>query len=193
MTTTPLGFPKPEGTDLISQGWDAIADLADALDAYLDPTTGWVTPALTNGWLSYDGGASFNPPGYRMIGPQVFLRGLYRSGTLNTSLFTLPVGLRPGKTQLLTATVASYAGSTDGTIDGGAYTAGANITNTSNASGHNHAHAHQHSISGIGVAATYSVPGLPMRLDIATTGTVTPVGHTTNAYLCLDGVSFFID
>lgn len=37
-TTTPiLGLPKPEGTDLISQGYDAIADLADAVEARLRP------------------------------------------------------------------------------------------------------------------------------------------------------------
>lgn len=32
-TTTPLGLPKPEITDPLANGWDAIADLADAIDA----------------------------------------------------------------------------------------------------------------------------------------------------------------
>lgn len=32
-TFTTLGFPKPEGTDPISLGYDAIGDLADAVDA----------------------------------------------------------------------------------------------------------------------------------------------------------------
>lgn len=54
-TTTPLGFPKPEATDRIALGYDQIADLADALDAYLAARladTGWVTAGLTlaAGW-----------------------------------------------------------------------------------------------------------------------------------------------
>lgn len=35
--TAALGLPKPEGTDLISQGYDAIADLAEAIEARLRP------------------------------------------------------------------------------------------------------------------------------------------------------------
>lgn len=34
-TTTNLALPKPLQTDRVRDGWDAIADLADALDAYL--------------------------------------------------------------------------------------------------------------------------------------------------------------
>lgn len=33
--TTNLALPKPQITDRVADGWDAIADLADALDAYL--------------------------------------------------------------------------------------------------------------------------------------------------------------
>ncbi len=37
-TLTPaLALPKPEATDLIANGWDAIADLADAVEARLRP------------------------------------------------------------------------------------------------------------------------------------------------------------
>lgn len=35
--TAGLALPKPEPTDLISNGWDAIADLADAVEARLRP------------------------------------------------------------------------------------------------------------------------------------------------------------
>ncbi len=35
--TAGLALPKPEGTDLISQGYDAIDDLADAIEARLRP------------------------------------------------------------------------------------------------------------------------------------------------------------
>lgn len=34
-TTANLALPKPEITDRVADGWDAIADLADALDTYL--------------------------------------------------------------------------------------------------------------------------------------------------------------
>lgn len=40
LLTPKFDFPKPEGTDLISNGYDAIADLADSVDALL----GYVLP-----------------------------------------------------------------------------------------------------------------------------------------------------
>lgn len=55
--------------------------------------TGWLAPVFTNGWTSY--AAPFGPVGYRKLNGVVFLRGLAQTGTLNTAIFTLPVGYRP--------------------------------------------------------------------------------------------------
>lgn len=41
-TTTPTyGFPKPEATDPYGQGWDAIGDLADAVEARIAAGPNW--------------------------------------------------------------------------------------------------------------------------------------------------------
>lgn len=62
MTTyTAHGLPKPEPTDLISQGYDAIGDLAEAVDALLPsyPPIGsivmWATATPPTGWLICNG------------------------------------------------------------------------------------------------------------------------------------------
>lgn len=48
--TAGLGLPKPEATDLISNGYDAIADLADAVEARLRPFVAYkaAAQAVTN-------------------------------------------------------------------------------------------------------------------------------------------------
>ncbi len=52
-------------------------------------------PAYQNGWVEYNateyGGASF----YKDASGVVYLRGLVKSGTVNTTIFTLPTGYRP--------------------------------------------------------------------------------------------------
>jgi hypothetical protein len=53
----------------------------------------WVEPTLVNSWVSYD--STYGPPGYRKIAGMVYLKGLIKSGTLSTVIFTLPVGFRP--------------------------------------------------------------------------------------------------
>lgn len=52
-TTTKRGLPKPQATDPLANGYDAIADLADALD---DDLRGSATKAGKRlHWLSYTG------------------------------------------------------------------------------------------------------------------------------------------
>lgn len=63
--------------------------------------SGWIivgsagAPAFTNSWVSFAGGL-YGPPAFRKIGPIVYLRGYAGTGTGGTSMFTLPVGSRPG-------------------------------------------------------------------------------------------------
>ena len=60
------------------------------------PTTppAWIPVTFENSWQNYPGGA-FAPGSYRKIGDEVQLRGLVMGGTVNTPIFTLPVGFRP--------------------------------------------------------------------------------------------------
>ncbi|MBC1224977.1 hypothetical protein GNF10_16985 [Nostoc sp. UCD121] len=59
----------------------------------------WQTPTFQNNWVNYDN--TYNPVGYfkDSLGI-VHLRGLVRSGTNNTTIFTLPVGYRPSNREL---------------------------------------------------------------------------------------------
>jgi hypothetical protein len=71
--------------------------------------SGWINVTLTNGWVVYDN--LYGPNGYsglatapllRKVAGIVYLRGLVRSGTLGTSMMTLPAGYRPGLKALFT-------------------------------------------------------------------------------------------
>lgn len=55
----------------------------------------WKILSKLNGWVDY--GGAFAPAGYRISADRkVTVRGLVKSGTVNTSIGTLPVGYRPG-------------------------------------------------------------------------------------------------
>lgn len=64
---------------------------------------GWVNATLQNSWVHY--GAPYAVPAYRNIGKMVMLKGLVKSGSIGLAnpIFTLPVGLRPAETLMLTA------------------------------------------------------------------------------------------
>lgn len=52
-------------------------------------------PAFTNSWTNYGGG--YQPCGFQKDAFGIVrLRGAVKSGTVSTSIFTLPVGYRPG-------------------------------------------------------------------------------------------------
>lgn len=56
----------------------------------------WASPTLAGTWVSYGAG---NTPGYfKDADGLVHLRGLIKSGTINTTAFTLPAGFRPSRT-----------------------------------------------------------------------------------------------
>lgn len=59
-----------------------------------DRSVDWIIPSLSNSWVSFGGGEE--GPGYsRTASGLVVLRGLIKSGGINTSAFQLPVGFRP--------------------------------------------------------------------------------------------------
>lgn len=61
-----------------------------------DLSTDWVylTSPYSNGWVDY--GSIYSPIGYRRTAEGlVMLRGLIKSGTVQTTIFVLPTGFRP--------------------------------------------------------------------------------------------------
>jgi hypothetical protein len=84
-------------------------------------------PAFQNGWANYGGGheaAGFYIDPWR----RVFLCGLIQSGTVGTTIFTLPGGYRPRNIQLFdvqaNAALARVDVNTDGTV---VATSGSNV------------------------------------------------------------------
>lgn len=95
---------------------DKIADAA-VTAAKMEAQQAWIAPTMQNGWITFD--TTFNPPGYYKdsLGI-VHLRGMMKSGTLNVTAFTLPVGYRPAF-KVLMATISNQAlGRLDVTTDG---------------------------------------------------------------------------
>lgn len=71
--------------------------------------SGWIYPTLENGWNNSSAHAS--PVRYRKIGNVVYIAGSITGGTFRSTIFTLPVGFRPGgnyQVTLIRAT-AGYA------------------------------------------------------------------------------------
>lgn len=198
--TTALGIPYPEVTDRVADGWDAIRDLAEAVDALiaagtaarnaavatlnaadaaldarldaLEAAPGWVAPTLAAGWANY--GAGWATAGYRKIRGVTYLRGLVKRTANPTSdtIFTLPAGYRPGMSGLYLATVLGLYG-VPGNYSGEPFD---NVSTD---------------ISNIGV-----------RLDISSGGGVTlsnsyaeqmPPGAGDVGYVSLNGISFLAE
>ncbi len=93
-----LNFPLTKGMRVAClayppRGLIVLGALGPLPDPYPVEDSGWITPTLLNGWVNAGGGQ--NPVGYRKIGDQVFLRGFFGGGTLNTAIFVLPAGFRP--------------------------------------------------------------------------------------------------
>lgn len=54
----------------------------------------WTAPTLSGAWVNY--GGAFSTAGYRKdSNGVVHLRGVVKSGTIGTAIFTLPAGYRP--------------------------------------------------------------------------------------------------
>jgi len=72
----------------------------------------WIAPTLTNSWANYS--AVFNDAAYGKNGfGQVFLRGLVKSGTSATAIFTLPIGYRPIREHIFIVDAAEALGRID--------------------------------------------------------------------------------
>lgn len=74
-------------------------------------------PAYQNGWVEYNttyGGASFR----KDVQGFVHLRGLIKNGTLNSTMFTLPVGYRPAKHIIIAVQTNSVGNRLDIRLDG---------------------------------------------------------------------------
>ncbi|MNH26220.1 hypothetical protein D3C79_862580 [compost metagenome] len=71
--------------------------------------SGWQTPALQNGWVTYDGGAFFATPQYIKGSDNIVrMKGIIKSGnTANgTVVLNLPAGYRPKERVLSTSVCA---------------------------------------------------------------------------------------
>jgi len=71
--------------------------------------TGWISPTFQNSWVNF--GAEWDVAGYckDALG-FVHLKGLIKSGTLNTACFTLPVSYRPAAAMHFSAASNSLFG-----------------------------------------------------------------------------------
>lgn len=76
----------------------AINTLNNQVQAGMAGDSGWIIPTLGNSWTSFDAGAVYAVPQYRLLNGVVWLHGAMKGGTLSTAAFTLPVGMRPLKT-----------------------------------------------------------------------------------------------
>jgi hypothetical protein len=96
MKLTPIyRFPYPEGSDLVTNGDEAIQALALAVEAALSPA--WVVLAPLG--ANYSGRAGYLTPSYQLMGSgQVSLRGGLTKATAIVSgetVFTLPPEAQP--------------------------------------------------------------------------------------------------
>lgn len=103
---TAHGLPKPNASELISSGWDAISDLADAVEAAALADSGWIAPALAGTWAA--AGAPYPAIGYRLFRGIVYLRGRLLGPNAGTA-FTLPAGYRPAATRTFPVAAAAVA------------------------------------------------------------------------------------
>jgi hypothetical protein len=114
INTPQLALPKPEATDLLVNGFDAIADLADRVEALLDAA--FIGLPLASGMTSH--ADSFgHAPGYRRFANDVQLRGTIRrtsgaafDASVQTTIAVLPVGFRPVETIFQVAACSNSGG-----------------------------------------------------------------------------------
>lgn len=105
LTTDPLSSPShaaqhTNANDAIEAiegelGTDPAGSHA-TVKARLDTVEGdasWTAPTFQNSWVNF--GGTLGTAGYRKANGIVYLRGIIKSGTINTVAFNLPAGYRP--------------------------------------------------------------------------------------------------
>lgn len=81
------------------------------------PTLTWTAPTFTNSWVDF--GSVYQTAGYtRDQRNFVLLRGLVKSGTVNTAMFTLPAGYRPTNRRIFVTITDTGIGRLDVQSDG---------------------------------------------------------------------------
>lgn len=89
--TTPTD--RSTGYVVSAADWNIVEDDL----AFLYGDTAWTAvTAFANSWVNY--GAPYYSAAYRKVGTRVYVRGMIKSGTINTAAFTLPTGYRPAST-----------------------------------------------------------------------------------------------
>jgi hypothetical protein len=102
---TDLETALQTGVDL-GPVFQRLNDIEAMLADFRLPTTPvaeqWNAPTLLNSWVYW--GTPYNPPGYyKDVNGTVHLRGMVKLGTINTAIFTLPVGYRPVNQEIFPA------------------------------------------------------------------------------------------
>jgi hypothetical protein len=87
--------------------------------AKIETQEAWIAPTLLNSWVNYDGGSTYNIAGYMKDSLGfVHLRGMVKSGTDESIIFTLPAGYRPEYRELRVIISADLVGRCDITTAG---------------------------------------------------------------------------
>jgi hypothetical protein len=98
-------FILPTKWNFIAKSFEALSSILDRMynDIYTEVldirTIKWIEVTFLNSWVNY--GQGYNGAGYCKDGMGfVHLRGLVKDGTIDTTVFTLPVGYRPSAHEL---------------------------------------------------------------------------------------------
>jgi hypothetical protein len=93
---TPLGGVLPNGEgdgNKVATYNEYLIDIIEAAITGIRTPPTFTAPTLLNSWANY--GSGYAAAGYVLHNGVVYLRGSIAGGTVNTTLFTLPVGYRP--------------------------------------------------------------------------------------------------
>jgi hypothetical protein len=91
--------------------------------AYIPTPGAWTAVTFVNSWVNY--GSGYQAVEYRLVGTDVEIRGLAKSGASGTTVFTLPPGHRPLATML--RHVGCSSGEAEMTVDTGGALVVANV------------------------------------------------------------------
>lgn len=88
----------------LAQAWNRVGSPNDELmrllegrdqqlEEYLAGATEWLTPTFSGTWVNF--GSTHRNARFRKNGDRTEIEGFVKSGTIGTSIFTLPAGFRP--------------------------------------------------------------------------------------------------